>query len=125
MTTRSIYDIKKFFETTQEFIKFKLYFEHKLAANIREDNKHFFAYIISKQKVKDRVGPLKDIDGNVITKSADIAESLNDYFSSVSTLEDAGKLPTIPNMIGENEELFWDGGINRNVGRDHFELFIS
>ena len=53
--------------------------------------------------MKDRVGPLKDIDENVITKSVDIAESLNNYFSSVFTLEDKGKLPTIPQMIGENE----------------------
>ena len=65
--------------------------------------KSFFAYIKSKQKVKDREGPLKDIDGNVITKSVDIAESLNHYFSSVFTLEDKGKLPTIPQMMGENE----------------------
>ena len=48
--------------------------------------------------------PLIDIDGNVITKSVDIAESLNNYFSSVFTLEDKGKLPTIPKMIGGNEE---------------------
>ena len=44
--------------------------------------------------MKDRVGPL----------CVDIAESLNNYFSSVFTLEDTGKLPTIPKMIGENEE---------------------
>ena len=87
--------------TTQKIRK--LDFEHKLVANIKKDNKSFFAYIRSKQKVKYRVGPLKDIDGNVTTKSVDIAESLNNYFSSVFTLEDKGKLPTIPQMMGENE----------------------
>ena len=62
-------------ETTQEIRKSKFDFEHKPAANIKKDSKSFFAYIRSKQKVKYRVGPLKDIDGNVITKSVDIAES--------------------------------------------------
>ena len=49
-------------------------------------------------------GSLKDIDGNVIAKSVDIAESLNNYFSSVLTLEDTGELPTMPKLIVENEE---------------------
>ena len=78
-------------EMTQEIRKYELYFEHKLAANIKKDSKSFFAYIKSKQKVKDRVGPLKDIDWNVITRIVDIAESLNNYFSSVFTLEETGK----------------------------------
>ena len=50
-------------ETTQEIRKSKLDFEHQL-----KGSKSFFAYIRSKQKVKDRVGSLKDIDVNVITK---------------------------------------------------------
>ena len=62
--------------------------------------------------MKDREGPLKDIDGNVITKSVDIAECLNNYFSSVFTLEDKGNLPTIPKLIGENEECIKHNGDN-------------
>ena len=51
-------------ETTNEIRKYEL----KLAANIKPESKSFFAYIISKQKAKDMVGPLKDNDGIVITK---------------------------------------------------------
>ena len=43
-------------ETTNEIRKSKLNFERKLAANIKQDSKSFFAYIRSKQKVKDMVG---------------------------------------------------------------------
>ena len=55
-------------ETTNEIRESKRNFERKLAANIKQDSKTFFAYIRSKQKVKDVVGPLKDSDGLVITK---------------------------------------------------------
>ena len=59
-----------------------------MKANIKQDSKSFFAYIRSKQKVKDVVGPLKDNVGLVITKGKEMADALNIYFSSVFTLED-------------------------------------
>ena len=40
-------------KTTNEIRKSKLNLERKLAANIKQDNKSLFAYIRSKQKVKD------------------------------------------------------------------------
>ena len=55
-------------ETTNEIRESKRNFERKLAANINQDSKSFFAYIRSKQKVRYVVGPLKDNDGLVITK---------------------------------------------------------
>ena len=75
-------------ETTNEIIESKRNFERKLAANIKQDSKSFFAYIRSKQKVKDVVGPLKDSDGLVITKGKEMVDALNIYFSSVFTLEE-------------------------------------
>ena len=47
-------------ETTNEIRESKRNFERKLAANIKQDSKSFFAYIRSKQKVRDVVGPLKE-----------------------------------------------------------------
>ena len=65
--TRKVEDYPKYKdalkETTNEIRKSKLNFERKLAANIIQDSKSFFAYIRSKQKVKVMVGPLKDNDG--------------------------------------------------------------
>ena len=47
-----------------------------------------YAYVRSKQKVQDKVGPLEDSDGNIITEGFLMAENLNEYFSSVFTRED-------------------------------------
>ena len=44
--------------------KSKRNFEHKLAQNIKSDSKSFYAYVRSKQNVRDRVGPLEDSAGN-------------------------------------------------------------
>ena len=42
--------------------------KHKLAQNIKSDSKSFYAYVRSKQNVRDKVGPLKDNAGNIITQ---------------------------------------------------------
>ena len=63
-------------------------FEHKLATNIKQDSKSFFAYIISKQCVYDSIGPLLPSNGAVISNNKEMAESLNEYFSTFFTLED-------------------------------------
>ena len=43
-------------------------YEQKLAFNIKHDSKSFYAYVLSKQKVHDKVGTLEGSDGNIITK---------------------------------------------------------
>ena len=53
---------------THEVRKCKRHFEHKLAQNIKSDSKSFCAYVRSKQNVRDKVGPLEDNAGNIITK---------------------------------------------------------
>ena len=45
---------------TNEVRKSKRNIEHKLAPNIKSDSKSFYAYVRSKQNVRDRVGPLED-----------------------------------------------------------------
>ena len=49
---------------TNEVRKSKRNFEHKLAQNIKSDSKSFYAYVRSKQNVRDKVGPLEDNAGN-------------------------------------------------------------
>ena len=53
-------------EATNEVRKSKRNFEHKLAQNIKSDSKSFYAYVRSKQNVRD-IGPLEDNAGNIIT----------------------------------------------------------
>ena len=53
---------------TNEVRKSKRKFEHKLAQNLKSDSKSFYAYVRSKQNVRDKVGPLEDNAGNIITQ---------------------------------------------------------
>ena len=59
---------------TNEVRKSKRSFEHKLAQNIKSDSKSFYAYVRSKQNVRDKVRPLEDNAGNIITQGFLMAE---------------------------------------------------
>ena len=78
---------------TNEVRKSKRNFEHKLAQNIKSDSKSFYAYVRSKQNVREKVGPLEDNAGHIITQGFLMAEELNRHFSSVFTREDTSSLP--------------------------------
>ena len=78
---------------TQEVRKSKRNFELKLAQNIKSDSKSFYAYVRSKQNARDKVGPLEDNAGDIITEGILMAEELNMHFSSVFTREDTSSLP--------------------------------
>ena len=64
----------------------------KLAQNIKSDSKSFYAYVRSKQHVRDKVGPPEDNFGNIVTQGFLMAEGLNTHFSSVFTREDTSSL---------------------------------
>ena len=78
---------------TNEVRKSKRNVELKLAQNIKSDSKSFYAYVRSKQNVRDKVGPLEDNAGDKITEGILMAEELNMHFSSVFTREDTSSLP--------------------------------
>ena len=50
-------------EATHDVGKSKRNLEHKLARNIKSDIKSFYAYVRSKQNVRDKVGPLETMLG--------------------------------------------------------------
>ena len=78
---------------TTEIRKSKRTFENKLAGNMKNDSKSFCAYVRNKQKVRDKVGSLENNRGNIISDEFQMAEVLNEYFSSVFTTEDISSLP--------------------------------
>ena len=78
---------------TTEIIKSKRTFEKQLAGNVKNDSKSFYAYVRSKQKVRDKVGPLENNRGNIMSDGFQMAVVLNEYFSSVFTTEDISSLP--------------------------------
>ena len=95
--TRKDEDYSKYKEAlnaaTTEIRQSKRSYEQKLACNIKNDSKSFYAYVRSKQNVQDKVGPLEDSAGNIISQRFLMAEDLNGYFSSVFTKEDISSLP--------------------------------
>ena len=68
-------------------------YEQKCACSITNCSNGYYAYIRSKQNVRDKVGLLEDSAGNIISKDFIMAEDLNAYFSSVFTREDISSLP--------------------------------
>ena len=50
-------------------------------------------YVRSKQNVRDKVGPLEDNVGNIITQGFLVAEEFNLHFGLVFTREDTSSLP--------------------------------
>ena len=95
--TRKEEDYAKYKEAlnaaTTEIRQSKRSYEQKLACNIKTDSKSFYTYVRSKQNVQDKVGPLEDSAGNIISQGFLMAEDLNGYFSSVFTNEDISSLP--------------------------------
>ena len=59
---------------TNEVTKSKRNVELKLAQNIKSDGKSFYAYVRSKQNVRDKVGPLEDNAGDIIPQGFLMAE---------------------------------------------------
>ena len=71
----------------------KVLFEKRLAKEVKVNPKSFHSYVRSKQKVKEVIGPLQGIDGELIDDGKDMAEVLNDYFVSVFTEESTTLVP--------------------------------
>ncbi|HSZ24591.1 MAG TPA: reverse transcriptase family protein [Cytophagaceae bacterium] len=69
-------------------------FEVSLAEKIKLQPKAFYSYVRSKTKSKVKVGPLLNKNGKVIDDKREMCELLNDYFSSVFTLENRVNIPT-------------------------------
>ena len=88
---------------TNEVRKSKRNFEHKLAQNIKADSRSFYAYVRSKQNVRDKVGPLEDNAGNIITQGFLMGEELHLHFSSVFTREDTCSLPVSETTFNGSE----------------------
>ena len=79
--------------------------KRKLAQNIKSDRKSVYAYVRSKQNVRDKVGPPEDNFGNIVKQGILMAEELNMHFSSVFTREDTSSLPETKFKGSEGERL--------------------
>ena len=64
------------------------FFEKRLSENIVTNSKSFYSYIKSKQRSKDKIGPLKNDRGKITMKDEQMCTVLNDFFLLVITKED-------------------------------------
>ena len=87
----------------------------KFAENIRKDPKSFYSYVRSKSKCNDRVGPLKDVNGDIVTDDLDMCNILNNFFSSVFRCEDSTNvLPEVKQRyLGSLDGMLNDINIDR------------
>ena len=58
---------KKPLTKPQQKLEIQTSYEKKLAGNIKYDSKSFYAYVRSKQKVQNKVGPLEVNAGNILS----------------------------------------------------------
>ena len=66
---------------------------------IKGNPKSFFRYVRSKTKSKERVGPLKDLAGNILDDDSSMCETLNTYFASVFTKEKTDNIPEVKQVF--------------------------
>ena len=94
-------------KATKELRKAKRRFEKKLSQKIKDDPKTYYAYVRSKTKTKETVGPLTDGEEKVITDNMLTATIMNDHFASVFTDENMQNLeePTRMFTLGVQDEL--------------------
>lgn len=73
--------------------KAKYEYEDKIANNIMNDPKSFYAYVRRRSKTKVKVGPLETEGGSMVEGYGEMAELFNKYFASVFTVEDVDVIP--------------------------------
>ncbi len=67
--------------------------EKDLVKDTDKNNRKYTKYVKSKTKSKTTVGPLVTQDKKIITDNKEMAEMLNQFFSSVFTKEDLNNVP--------------------------------
>ena len=81
-------------------IKKKIYeFETNVASEAKNNPKILFSYVKSKQVVKDQIRLLHSKDGNALTEMQDIANELNNHFSSVFAADTDSTNPRLQTRI--------------------------
>ena len=83
-------------ESTKENKKARKDFEMKVAKECRTNPKAVWHYMKTTNRVASRVPNLRKPDGTFTSSDADIANTLNQQYSSVFTKEDTNNLPDFP-----------------------------
>ena len=69
--------------------------EFSIAKICKHNPKSFYSYIYKRRIVRDNIWPLKTLDGTVITTDNYMANTMNNYFRSVYTIEQLNNVPQL------------------------------
>lgn len=100
----------------------KAHFEHKLAENIKEDPKSFYAYARSKQCTKENIGMMLKDNNNKTTDKQEICNILNEYFTSTFTSELKGNIPEVKVLFnGDQVDMLSTLTVTEELVLKHFK----
>ena len=78
--------------------KSKRNLEINISQQAKTNPKKFYQYIRSKKTIKDKIGPIKDVNNKLVSDCKNMAVILNTFFQSVFIREDISSLPNIDSM---------------------------
>ena len=81
--------------STEAVRKAKYNFEKTLVDGVASNPKRFWKYVQSKTKIKQSIGSIERTDGTITSDDSEIAEILNNFFSSVFTDENLSDIPSL------------------------------
>ena len=80
--------------------------ELSIAIICKHNPQSFYSYINERRIVSDNIRPLKTLEGIVITTDNDMANMMNNYLSSVFTIEQLNNLPQLHQYEGDILDTF-------------------
>ena len=103
LLTRSTYDHNNYIRCKNSFRalsrKLRRDFELEITKDMKEKPKHFWNYATSRLKTREKISSLAKPDGTTAKTAQDKAETLNNFFASVFTVEDLTNMPSPPTYV--------------------------
>ena len=104
-TTRTLYDFRAQRHVVKKLVKkSKFEYEINLSKEIKNNPKRFYSYVNSKKVVRESVSSIEKSDGSITGDPNEIAEALNDHFTSVFTVHRRDTVPIEKNNEISNDE---------------------
>ena len=95
--------------------KSKRNLEINISQQAKTNPKKFYQYIRSKKTIKDKIGPIRDVDNKLVSDCKNMAKILNSFFQSVFITEDISSLPNVlPMPMRFDNEMLKIDEINEN-----------
>ena len=95
--------------------KSKRNLEISISQQAKTNPKKFYQYIRSKKTIKDQIGPIKDVNNELVSDCKNMTKILNTFFQSVFIREDISSLPNIDSVpLRFSNEMLKIDEINEN-----------